>query len=296
MSKKVTVEQFIKGLLAIEALKPKYVWGGKGLNGKCDCIGLAIGAFREVGFTWNGLHGTNYAARYAVTGLTLYQNESQLVPGMWLFTARKPSNGYYALPGKYQKGGANDTGDYNDYSHVYYVLSINPTVLIHCTKSGSVDGVVRITQVPSGRYIAYSKYIDYETKGGEETMAEQQNYPTLRKGQKGADVAKLQQMLITLGYDVGKTGADGIYGTATHSAVWQFQDDNDLAKDGIAGKDTWAKLYSLSAAGTTAGSDPEKEEHFDKANLTILDMPRDKYFELKEWASNEGYQTEKTHG
>ena len=60
----------------------------------------------------------------------------------------------------------------------------------------------------------------------------------LKQGSSGSDVKKLQQTLIEKGYDVGGTGADGVFGKNTLAAVKQYQKDNGLAVDGIAGKNT----------------------------------------------------------
>lgn len=73
---------------------------------------------------------------------------------------------------------------------------------------------------------------------------------TLRKGDKGEEVRELQQLLIDRGYDLGKWGADGSYGSQTEKAVKQFQKDWDLKQDGICGEKTWATLLSM----------PEKEK------------------------------------
>lgn len=66
---------------------------------------------------------------------------------------------------------------------------------------------------------------------------------TLRKGMKGEDVKKLQEALINLGYDLGKCGADGDFGSATKRAVEAFQKAKGLKADGIAGKATLGVLY-----------------------------------------------------
>lgn len=81
-------------------------------------------------------------------------------------------------------------------------------------------------------------------------------YTTLKNGSKGSDVKKLQQALIDAGYSVGKAGADGIYGSATASAVKAYQKANGLSVDGIAGNQTLGKLYGSSAAtdGSTGNS------------------------------------------
>nr|DAE54083.1 MAG TPA: N acetylmuramidase [Caudoviricetes sp.] len=64
----------------------------------------------------------------------------------------------------------------------------------------------------------------------------------LRNGMEGEDVRQLQSMLIQLGYDCGRWGADGDFGDMTEMAVKCFQQDHDLACDGIAGKNTFAAL------------------------------------------------------
>ena len=71
------------------------------------------------------------------------------------------------------------------------------------------------------------------------------NVTNLRQGSKGDDVKKLQKALIEAGYNVGGTGADGVYGKNTAAAVRQYQKDNGLAVDSIAGKNTLGSLYKV---------------------------------------------------
>ena len=72
---------------------------------------------------------------------------------------------------------------------------------------------------------------------------------TLKKGMKGTAVVQLQNRLITLGYLTGK--ADGIYGTDTAEAVYNFQKRSGLVRDGVAGTKTLVALYSASAPTPT---------------------------------------------
>lgn len=65
----------------------------------------------------------------------------------------------------------------------------------------------------------------------------------LTYGSRGEDVRKLQQALQGAGYDIGSTGADGIYGSNTQAAVRRYQQANGLSVDGIAGDLTQGKLY-----------------------------------------------------
>ena len=78
----------------------------------------------------------------------------------------------------------------------------------------------------------------------------------LRLGDKGKAVEQLQQDLIKLGYEfIGVNskgvkvnyGADGSYGGVTERIVFQFQKENDLLVDGIAGPQVQTKLAELLA-------------------------------------------------
>lgn len=276
MAKKVTVEAFIRGLLAIEALNPKYQISGVGLNGVCDCIGLGIGAFREAGYTWPYLRGTNYAARNTVTELKPFTGIGQLEPGMWVFTGKEPGSSSYNLPGNYQPGGKYHNGDLRDYSHVYYCLGDG--WLIHCTKSGAIDGVTRINSLSAkNRYMAYSKHIDYASKGGEDNMNEKV-YPTLRNGATGSFVGELQQRLVDLGYSVGTVGVDGKFGKGTEGAVKEFQRNSGLKVDGIAGKATWAAL--VAAIEAKPGPLPPMQNEDDYAGAAIFDKITQAQYEM----------------
>ena len=84
------------------------------------------------------------------------------------------------------------------------------------------------------------------------------SYTTLKNGSRGDDVKKLQQSLISAGYDLGTSGADGIYGAKTQAAVTAYQKANGLSVDGIAGDQTLGSLYGAnktnSAQATTGAN------------------------------------------
>ena len=73
---------------------------------------------------------------------------------------------------------------------------------------------------------------------------EKEVFPTLRKGDKGDAVRKLQQLLLARGFELPKYGADGDYGKETEEAVKAFQKANGLKADGICGQKTWAALQA----------------------------------------------------
>ena len=97
---------------------------------------------------------------------------------------------------------------------------------------------------------------------------------TLKKGSTGADVKKLQQALIDLGY-LSDT-ADGTFGAKTQDAVTLFQAVNGLDADGLAGAKTQALLFS----GTALSADQAPPTDFlvlvnRNHKLSKTDVPTD---------------------
>ena len=76
-------------------------------------------------------------------------------------------------------------------------------------------------------------------------------YNKLSIGSSGEEVRKLQNALMSAGYDVGSSGADGKFGRSTSAAVKKYQKDMGLSVDGVAGKNTQGALYGNS--GNTTG-------------------------------------------
>lgn len=66
----------------------------------------------------------------------------------------------------------------------------------------------------------------------------------LRLGDKGPEVHRVQECLNLLGYDLF---VDGIFGTATYRAVYDFQITYGLKPDGIVGANTMTIIEALSA-------------------------------------------------
>ncbi len=91
-------------------------------------------------------------------------------------------------------------------------------------------------------------------------------------------LASLQQSLIDMGYDLGKYGADGVYGSRTYRAIVKFQKDNGLQRDGLIGPNTFARMREkdkgiMSKSSTMGLNVPKKiEKTVDK----IAKTPRDK--------------------
>lgn len=77
---------------------------------------------------------------------------------------------------------------------------------------------------------------------GSTTNTSTSSSSVLKVGSRGAAVQNVQKKLVALGYNVGSTGADGIFGNATKNAVIKFQGSVGISKDGIVGSQTLAKL------------------------------------------------------
>src|SRR6476661_10208698 len=75
-----------------------------------------------------------------------------------------------------------------------------------------------------------------------------ENNPTMKRGETGEPVAKVQGALVDLGYHMpvttnnGRKEPDGIFGPETQSVVRQYQRDKRLDPDGIVGRHTLAAL------------------------------------------------------
>jgi len=151
----ITVAQFLSAVEQNAQRVKEYALGCDGSGGKCDCIGLIIGALELAGLQWAGTHGSNWAARNAVDDLHRIDSAGSLILGMVVFKAREPGENGYALPDKYKS-----SGDLRDYYHVGVVTSINPLRITHCT---SVPGGIKAdNSLGAWRYAGKLKQVDYE--------------------------------------------------------------------------------------------------------------------------------------
>ena len=73
--------------------------------------------------------------------------------------------------------------------------------------------------------------------------------PPLSSGSRGEKVEELQKRLQALGYYDGEI--DGQFGPGTKAAVVDFQKNNGLDTDGLAGAETLTLLYSQDAKPAT---------------------------------------------
>lgn len=85
--------------------------------------------------------------------------------------------------------------------------------------------------------------------------------------------AKIQNMLVTIGYPIGSSGVDGIIGNGTIIAIKAFQKDCNLTIDGDVGSKTWDKL--VYEYNKKLGVKPTQEEEFDMDKVVLYFGPLD---------------------
>lgn len=176
MSKGIPLNMYLGGIDTITGLRPRYDTGGIGADGRCDCVGLLMGAMYRAGHEKYPMHSSNYWARmemerlYPITGL------KDLFVGMTVFKRRSAGHSNYQLADRYQAGGRYDTGDRYDYHHVGTVRSISPLIIRHCTKYtfGGVayDGIVDDSKLGDWCCGGPQKDVAYEGADSDEIVIE----------------------------------------------------------------------------------------------------------------------------
>lgn len=136
-----------------------YELGHDGSDGTCDCIGEIIGALALAGFKWPGIHGSNWAARNAMSSFGQIAGAGEMFPGEIVYKAREPGEAKYDLPDRYR-----DSGDLRDYYHVGVVTSVDPLCITHCT--GVEGGIKRDSAQGAWKWGGKLKYVDYDDAGG----------------------------------------------------------------------------------------------------------------------------------
>lgn len=101
-----------------------------------------------------------------------------------------------------------------------------------------------------------------------------------RDPQTEVSVKSVQRRLIARGYNVGPSGADGIFGSGSDAGVRRFQAMNGLVRDGIVGPETWRKLSvstSTPAPNHPAGTAALFADFVARWLVTGLDGTRPEY-------------------
>lgn len=114
-------------------------------------------------------------------------------------------------------------------------------------------------------------------------------YKTIQYGSSGEEVKTLQTELNKRGY---KLDVDGKFGPKTQAAVKDYQKRNNLAVDGIVGRNTWGSLTSSGKPSNKTKASSEKK----KANTSSTasarptyeksDAVKDEEKKLEDWENN----------
>ena len=130
----VTLSKFLEGCRTNASRIKEYRTGCSGSNGLSDCIGFVIGALELAGVKWNGLHGSNFAARNRTRNLRRITSPSHLRLGDLIYKHYDPGTEAWrkSFPIARYKGHP----DQNDYYHVGVVTSVSPLEISHCSGGG----------------------------------------------------------------------------------------------------------------------------------------------------------------
>lgn len=192
----IPLERFLQCVRENADRVREYEQGHDGSGGKCDCIGLIIGAVKLAGGSWPGLHGSNWAARNAMNSFDHIADAREMFLGEIVYKAREPGESGYSLPDRYK-----DSGDLRDYYHVGVVTGVNPLEITHCTSVPG--GIQRDSKMGNWRWGGKLKYVDYDEGGGQmepiyqaKVCAEGNDYPVKMRAQPRANadvLAKIPQ-------------------------------------------------------------------------------------------------------
>ena len=253
----IPLNQFLSCVQQNAARVREYESGGDGSGGKCDCIGLIIGALGLAGFRWPGVHGSNWAARNAMSSFDHIADAREMFLGEIVYKAREPGEDKYALPSRYA-----DSGDLRDYYHVGVVTKVDPLEITHCTSVPG--GIQRDSKMGNWRWGGKLKYVDYDEGGGQmepiyqaKVHAEGNDYPVKMRVQARTSakiLAKIPQGTIVdvlgiVGSDEGDWGFI-LYNGQTGYMMKQYlipvhdgdEDEEDMVKVPRETLETWADV------------------------------------------------------
>ena len=178
-----------------------------------DCSGMFVRACRLQGEKI--YHGSNTIWRKHLAGKGQITSVKDLQPGMAVFKWKA------ATPAKFSDG-------LGDFCHIGLVTSVSPLRIVHA----STDGMQVKADSKLGKWACWGVLAASDLASAVVT-------PTLRKGDRGTAVTRLQQALADLGYDLA---VDGIFGPDTRQCVLAFQRAHGLTADGVVGLLTRAAL------------------------------------------------------
>lgn len=147
--------------------------------------------------------------------------------------------------------------------HVGYYVGDGCAVEWKGFSDGCVKTAVKGRGWTSWYRLPFIDYGDSETVGMAPSVSTVLGDRTLKKGMKGSDVKAMQELLLQLGYELPKHGADGDFGSETLAALLKFQKDAELEQDGLYGDLTHQALM-----GATADDDEGRKEETSEPEIT----------------------------
>lgn len=239
---KISLNAFLDRSDQIADERPEYQLGHDGTDGKCDCIGLIIGSIRRAGGSWDGIHGSNYAARNEMDYLLPATDPDDLNVGEVVFKASMPGQTNYNLPGRYAKD-----PDRRDYYHVGVVRSVDPLRIVHCTG----PGIVTDTKLGKWNYRGWLHKVS-PNEGEEKPMTE------IKTAVITADSGSTVNLR-------SKPGGDLVDRIPVGAAVTVVAQQDGWVRVAYAGKSGWMMEKFVQAAGEAATPAPSE----DHVNITL---------------------------
>ena len=190
-----------------------------------DCSGLFVWAFKQYNLPMSHI-SSNIFISYCTS------NKGKLTT---------------ALKQTIRPGSAVFTGE-SAGKHPHVGLYIGNNEVIEA--KGTINGVIK-SSLTDKKWTFYGELKEVSYDGADPVPTPEPTpgwRPTIRRGNKGADVIECQTMLTRLGYDIGSCGIDGDFGRGTEKAVREFQSDHKLVVDGVVGPMTWDALDKAIAA------------------------------------------------
>lgn len=175
----------------------------------------------------------------------LYCGAKSSAAGCWLGARYfRNNNAFYTTP---QLGDQIFFGTRGDEEHTGIVVGITAST-VTTIEGNSHDGVRQHQYSRKSSYISGYGRPNWSVvaNGKPEVTYSTIKIQTCKKGSTGETVKTLQQLLISKwNISCGKTGADGVFGADTETAVKNFQRKMSYRTiDGIVGKVTWTDLIT----------------------------------------------------
>ena len=210
---------------------------------KMDCQAFVEQCLRDCGLEKN-LAGSNAWFREVRNHGTIMTSEEcvrqlgTVPPGAFLFILEQDGG----EPEKYRKDGLGNA------SHIGIATGRGEGAIHSSASRGCVAESRFRNKTISGGWNRVGLWdrvsYDFGTDPGKTGAETPATRPTLRRGSRGEAVKEMQALLISRGYDLGRWGADGIFGKQTMKAVKAFQKDCGIRVDGVVGPVTYSRLFS----------------------------------------------------